>query len=271
LSQPKQPTATSYGERLARVQTPATTPWLGGGKAAATQAPRPLFSAPAPTAAGAPGNDAAQAAVADIEVRKRDIQQAKDAAEREGLAAAQAKIEEIVERYLDGIQRLLAATRLAHRPEPGEVVELALVVAKELVGRELATDRGQLVEVIKNALTTVSADTQLVLRVSPGDATYVKQRRPELLREGVVLVEDKTLTVGGCVVETPAWVLDASIEARLEAVRIGLVDILTAAATDATRDDDDAPNPFHVAGGDADVVDIDENADIEPMDEEVAS
>ena len=141
------------------------------------------------------------------------------------------------------------------------------MVAKEIVQRELAADRSQLLAVVDRALSSVSADTQLVLRVSPGDANYVRQRRPELLREGVVIVEDKQLTVGGCVVETPAWVLDASIEARLEAVREGLVEILQVTSDDATKDEENQqplrlPVTRHA--------DADEDAD-DSDDEEVAS
>jgi flagellar assembly protein FliH len=236
--------AVPLAERLAQAPSPATAAWLGG-QAIVAVAPRPLFvkeTASAVDPAASAASEAKTAAmVAELEAARKDIGKARSEAEKEGLATAQTKIEEIVERYLDGIQRLLAATRLAHRPEPGEVVELALVVAKEIVGRELVADRTQLLASVDRALGSVSADTQLVLRVSPGDATYVKQRRPELLRDGVVIVEDKALTVGGCIVETPAWVLDASIEARLEAVRAGLVELLQTSSDDLTKDDDSTP------------------------------
>jgi flagellar assembly protein FliH len=244
------PVVTPLVERLAKVAPPKASAWLDAAKTTATP-PRALFVKEAPAApldvvvaqaAAVAAENAATAA--ELEKAKKDIEKARAEAEKEGLETAKTKIEEIVERYLDGIQRLLAATRLAHRPEPGEVVELALVVAKEIVGRELMVDRTQLLGTIDRALGSVSADTQLVLRVSPGDATYVKQRRPELLRDGVVIVEDKALTVGGCIVETPAWVLDASIEARLDAVRAGLVEIVTASATDETKDDEPAIQPI---------------------------
>ena len=264
--------ATPLAERLAQVPLPAAAAWLGGQSTSVAMAPpRPLFAKETPGAAVDPAATAASEAktaamVAELEAARKDLAQARTEAEKEGLSAAQTKIEEIVERYLDGIQRLLAATRLAHRPEPGEVVELALVVAKEIVGRELVSDRTQLLASVDRALGSVSADTQLVLRVSPGDATYVKQRRPELLRDGVVIVEDKALTVGGCIVETPAWVLDASIEARLEAVRAGLVEIMQSSSADETRDDDGPQRPL--PDGVADVAALD---DIESIDEEDVS
>jgi flagellar assembly protein FliH len=255
--------ATPLADRLAQVPLPQAAAWLSAAQVASAP-PRPLFVKETPgavvdTAASAASEAKTAAMVAELEAAKKDLTQARVEAEKEGLAAAQTKIEEIVERYLDGIQRLLAATRLAHRPEPGEVVELALVVAKEIIGRELVADRTQLLASVDRALTSVSADTQLVLRVSPGDATYVKQRRPELLRDGVVIVEDKALTVGGCIVETPAWVLDASIEARLEAVREGLVEIMQTSSADETRDEDDLPraSAAHADAGD-DIASIDE-------------
>ena len=84
-------------------------------------------------------------------------------------------------------------------------------------------------------------------------------------RDGVVIVEDKTLTVGGCIVETPAWVLDASIEARLEAVRAGLVEIMQSSSADETKDEDDLPPRRAAAQDDEDI------EDFEAIDEEDAS
>ena len=231
--------AQPLAERLPSVDMPGARPWF---QVPAGATARPLFSAPAVGAAVSAddggGAAALAAAQAEIEAQRKDIDKAREEAEKAGLAAAQIKVEEIVERYLDGIQRLLTATRLAHRPEPGEVVELALLVAREILGRELSMDRSLLLAAVDRALSSVSADTQLVLRVSPADAAYVKKHRPELVREGVVLVEDKKISVGGCIVETPALVLDASIEARLEAVRGGLVELMTSAAADVAEVDE---------------------------------
>jgi flagellar biosynthesis/type III secretory pathway protein FliH len=246
--------AQPLAERLPSVDLPGAKPWF---QVPAGATPRPLFSAPAAGASAASDDGGAAAALAaaraEIETQRQGIDKAREEAEKTGLATAQAKVEEIVERYLDGIQRLLQATRLAHRPEPGEVVELALLVAREILGRELSMDRGMLLAAIDRALSSVSADTQLVLRVSPADAAYVKKHRPELVRDGVVLVEDKKISVGGCIVETPAWVLDASIEARLEAVRGGLVELMTSAAADVAEVDESPMDPVEDSPADEEV------------------
>ena len=59
-------------------------------------------------------------------------------------------------------------------------------------------------------------------------------KRPELFHAGIELVEDSTLGIGGCVVETPHRVIDATIETRLMAIKDALeVALENAEQTDA--------------------------------------
>ena len=65
--------------------------------------------------------------------------------------------------------------------------------------------------------------------LGPEDIAWVRQRRPDLERRGVELRLDEALGIGGCVVETPRRLIDASMERRLEMVRESLVEVVQAA------------------------------------------
>ncbi len=181
--------------------------------------PRPLFSVPMSPPAPAPAlADAPEAAVELEELRR--------SAEHEGLMAAQHKVEALAQRYLDAVARLEEQSRRGVRPLASEVVELALVVARELVGRELSLDRDALVGGLDEALASASEDQQVTVRIGPTDLAYLRKRRPDLSESKIAFVEDVTLTIGGCVVETTQRVVDRSIEARLESVREALTTLL---------------------------------------------
>lgn len=195
--------------------------WLG------TLAPPVVDAA---VVASAPGDPHAPEGVVPHAETERDpselVEEARATAEQEGLAIAQAKVEAVVERYFDGIQRLLDVATRAARPRGEDVVELAMVLARELAGRELSVDRERLAGVIDEALRGVEARPEVTIRLSRGDCAYLRRRRPELEADGVTLVCDETIGPGGCQIETREWVRDLTIEARLAAVRDALASLV---------------------------------------------
>jgi flagellar assembly protein FliH len=200
-------------ERLPSV--PATRPALP--IAAPAPPPRPLFASnhgavvEAAPPAPAPGPDHATV--------EREIAAARADAERAARAAVAAEAEATLNRYLTTLKALDRAIQQTSRPPVHDVVELAMVVAREIIGRELTTDRGRVTAAIDEALSAAGEDHEgAVVRVNPDDLAYVQANHGEKF-PGVDLVPDPRLQAGGCVVETARAIVDASIEARMSAVR----------------------------------------------------
>ena len=204
-------------ERLREVKGTDRPAWLG---ARTAQTARTAFAPP----------QASIARLQDDPELKRQLDEARAEAEIEGLRAAQHKVEALVERYGDALVRLQEMTRENARPLAAEVVELALVVAREILGRECTIDHEPLLRRVEAALQSVAGDATIEVRLSKGDLTYIAKRRPDLGEAGVVLIEDPRLGPGGCVVETPERIVDASIEARLDAVRAALTEVVESRA-----------------------------------------
>jgi len=212
----------SHLPRIARVETasvfdrrPGVVQSIYGGASAApalTPEPAPVAATPDPAV----------------------LEQARREAEREGLFSAQAKVAAIMERYVDAITRLDIAVKEAMAPRAAEAVDLAILVAKELIGQEIVTDRDILVATVEKAMAPLKEASALQIRMGAADLVYVMQRRPELIEAGVKFVEDGNLGVGGCVIETPFAVADASIETRLEAVRRSLSRLMSSPAANTT-------------------------------------
>lgn len=101
-----------------------------------------------------------------------------------------------------------------------ELVALSIAIAKQLIRRELKTEPGEIVAVVRQATAILpSGARKISLHLHPDDA--------ELVRSTLALdeagprwriVEDPLLTRGGCRVTTDTSHIDATVEKRLASV-----------------------------------------------------
>jgi len=101
-----------------------------------------------------------------------------------------------------------------------ELVTLATVVARRLVRRELQTDPGQIVAVVREALAVLpSSERRLRLHLHPQDAEIVRKAlHLTTIEQPWEVVDDPTLTRGGARLETAVSRIDATVEHRLNTV-----------------------------------------------------
>jgi flagellar assembly protein FliH len=97
-----------------------------------------------------------------------------------------------------------------------EVLDLALVLARQLVGEALAVRREFILPVVSAALRQLPQSTQRVeLRLNVADAALVRTLLVSTaLGPRCQLVEDATIAPGGCLIETEQCDIDVSVPAR---------------------------------------------------------
>lgn len=100
------------------------------------------------------------------------------------------------------------------------VAELALLIARHLVRRELKATPGEVVGVVRETLRHLPVATR-------GTAIHLNPEDVELVRHALALGDDPVnwrleadplVTRGGCLVETETSRIDASVESRLAAI-----------------------------------------------------
>ena len=139
---------------------------------------------------------------------------------REGLEAGKKDIKARVHELESLMQTLTKPLEQLDREVEQELVQLALAVARQLIRRELKTDPGQVLAVVREAMAVLpSAARNVRLHLHPEDALLVR----EILslgdhERGWTIVEDPILTRGGCKVSSDTSQIDASIERRLHSV-----------------------------------------------------
>jgi len=103
------------------------------------------------------------------------------------------------------------------------VLTLVFALAKKVIKKEIEMSHDVAVAVIQNALRRVADSTSLRIRVHADDLSTVRANREELLRlvdgnRHIEIIEDRRVEAGGCIVETEAGKIDASIGTQLQEV-----------------------------------------------------
>jgi len=156
----------------------------------------------------------------------RAVVQAREEARAEGEAAWQERL-----RRLDRVVDELSAqgpAALASFAAPA-VMRLSLEVAQRVVRRAVEMDPEILLQWVQEAASRLHGFVELVVRVNPRDLELLGDRSRGLERPGlrVVWVPDPQVE-GGCVVESDAGKVDASLQTQLRSLRERLEEVLGA-------------------------------------------
>jgi flagellar assembly protein FliH len=124
------------------------------------------------------------------------------------------KLDQILEFMSQPLQQLDAVVE-------NELSWLATEIARQLVRRELHNSPGEIVPVVREAVSLLPVgSTGVQVRLHPDDAQLIR----EVLSLGRddqpvwQIIEDQTLSRGGCLVNTEMSRIDATLEKRLGAV-----------------------------------------------------
>ncbi|MDQ5910628.1 MAG: Flagellar assembly protein FliH [Pseudomonadota bacterium] len=102
-----------------------------------------------------------------------------------------------------------------------ELSQLAAEIARHLVRRELHTSPGEIVAVVREAVALLPVgNSGIQVRLHPADAQLIRESLSLGQGDEPIwrLIEDQTLSRGGCVVNTDLSRIDATLEKRLGAV-----------------------------------------------------
>lgn len=150
----------------------------------------------------------------EIEAQKSFVEQL--ARERSSIAQALARFTRDRAVYFEKIE--------------GEVVQLALSIARKILHREAQVDPLLLAGVVRVALDKIDKASRVILRIHPQNAAdwrsyLATQLDPANLPD---IVEDKGQPLDGCLLETSMGVASFGLEVQLKEIEQGLMDLLAA-------------------------------------------
>ncbi len=155
------------------------------------------------------------------QIRQEAQREGFEAGRKEGLAAGQKEVRAAAQRLNQIINAFTLPLQDVDAQVEQELVTLALAIARQIIRRELKSDPGQVVAVVREALAALPAATRRVsIHLHPEDAALVRDALAAGAGEESSwrIVEDALLTRGGCRISAEHSQIDATVEKRIAAV-----------------------------------------------------
>ncbi|MFO1435249.1 MAG: flagellar assembly protein FliH [Gammaproteobacteria bacterium] len=140
-----------------------------------------------------------------------------------GLREIGAELEARYQQKLQTLSGLLCslARPIARLDEEVErsLLDLVVLIARQLIRRELKTSQGEIVAVLREALASLPiASRHPHIHLNPDDIDIVRQAFSlGDAQEAYKIEEDPLIARGGCLIETETSYIDATVEARINA------------------------------------------------------
>lgn len=162
-----------------------------------------------------------------VDLLRQALQESEARGYEAGLAKARAESQVSLDvlaarvKQLDSILQLLGQPLAQLDAEiEKQLLQLTLAVGKQLARRELRIDPAQVIGIIRECLSQLPASARDVrIHLHQEDAATVRERLAEPTNQRAwTVVEDPTLTRGGCIVRTDTSQIDVRLESRVNAV-----------------------------------------------------
>jgi flagellar assembly protein FliH len=103
------------------------------------------------------------------------------------------------------------------------IVQLAMAVARKIIGEVANVDPSTILQSAREAIRSVRGEHKLRVRVRPEDESIMLQQTIELKRSNsevseIQVIADESITLGGCIVESPIGTIDAQFSTQLQSL-----------------------------------------------------
>ena len=159
--------------------------------------------------------------VSDVE--KQAYIQGFDKGEKAGMESGENKFKPVLNNFRQAFLELEKVRKEIYLNAEKKTAELALAIAKKIVCHEIATNKEVVLNVVKEAVKKVVNHGRIMIKISPSDLQFIKNSDHGFLNfvdniENITFEEDKTISNGGCVIETNFGDIDARIERQFQVV-----------------------------------------------------
>jgi flagellar assembly protein FliH len=168
------------------------------------------------------------------EARERSTELANEARERgyeegyrEGIEAAQREYASFLEQAREVIGQAYEERKKILREAEGMITDLAIAVAEKIMVKKWEDDPSFVLSVVREACQSIQGAKRVEIRVHPDDYPLVKREQEQLIQTGGLLSEwivipDRHVQAGGCVIHTEKGTVDARLETQLAELKNAL-------------------------------------------------
>ena len=133
-----------------------------------------------------------------------------------------------MDRWNDALVEALNARNRYLAKNEAVLVQLAMAVARKIVGDTVSIDPGAILHSARQAIRSTRGEQKITLRVRPEDEPIMRQQMIELKRTNsdiseIQVVADESITLGGCIVESPLGTIDAQFSTQFQSLERALL------------------------------------------------
>ncbi|HLK48868.1 MAG TPA: FliH/SctL family protein [Bryobacteraceae bacterium] len=143
-----------------------------------------------------------------------------------GQRRAAAELQPVIERLCRSIDEIGGLRARLRAEAERDLVQLALAIARRVLGRELAVDPDAIHGLVLGALDKVKSLEISRVRVDPAHSAAVSACLRKVGTAAVEVTSDPACAPGTVILETDRGSLDASVESQLQEIERGLADRL---------------------------------------------
>lgn len=144
--------------------------------------------------------------------------------QKNGFEAKKQELENIAASFRSIIETLTEPLKELDDDVVNQLAQLSMMIAKQVVRRELHTEEGEIVGIVREAMSALPASTRkIILNIHPDDSDLIRnafslgdETESDELRWKVV--EDPMITRGGCKITSENSRIDATVEGRLNRI-----------------------------------------------------
>jgi flagellar assembly protein FliH len=128
------------------------------------------------------------------------------------------------------------------RDHEREIVDLAIEVARAVLGEAIALDPRSVVATVDRALERAATMNVVRIRVNPADVTHVVAHLAESATTASAswdVTPDGAISVAGCIIDVEGGTIDARLDVQFETVVRALRDLVPPPESDEPRADPD--------------------------------
>lgn len=162
--------------------------------------------------------EARREATALVQAASAEAESIRNAAREAGLAEATAEIQDRLFEIAEASANVIARTEQ-------RIVDLGLRIARRVIGS--LDDADVTTRVARQTLKLAGHSAFIRLRVAPSCVDSLRERVETLLpatasHSGIEVIGDGRIAPGGCIMETDAGLVDATIDSQIAAIERGL-------------------------------------------------
>jgi flagellar assembly protein FliH len=152
-----------------------------------------------------------------------------ESGKRRGEETARSEISKVMERVSASVAALAGMRQELRRNAEKDVVQIALLIARRVLHRELSVDPGALTALARVVFDRMATAESYRVTMHPQFAESIRSAIPGHSLSKIHIESDANCPPGAFVIRSEDGIIDASIDAQLEEIGRGLADRLAGA------------------------------------------